>query len=373
MRADELKYWVAFNRIPGLGRAKFLLLEKHFGHLSQAWVASPAALKAGGLDEKTVAAIVETRAGISPDAEMEQLAKLGVRALTWHDDAYPRRLKEIYDPPPVLYLRGALTAQDDWAITVVGTRRCTAYGKEAAEQIAGDLARNRITIVSGLARGIDTIAHQAALGAGGRTIAVTAGGLDTVYPPENVRLAQQTIERGALLSEHPPGVKPLASFFPRRNRIMSGISMGTLVVEGDDGSGALITANLALEQDREVFAVPGSVFSPASRGTNRLIQEGAKLVLDATDILEELNLTVAAHQMELRETLQPDDKERDLLKYLSSEPTHIDQVRRLSGQPMAQVSSALAMLEIKGLVRQVGAMNYVLAREAQARYGVKVE
>jgi DNA processing protein len=370
---DDLSYWVAFNRIPGLGRARFSLLEQHFGTLEQAWHASAAALKAAGLDQRTVQAIVERRPTISPQREMAELARHNVRALTWHDETYPHRLKEIYDPPPLLYLRGGLQARDDWAIAVVGTRRCTAYGRETAHQIVSDLARHGITIVSGLARGIDAVAHQAALEAEGRTIGVLAGGLDTVYPAEHLPLARRVLSAGALVSEHPLGVRPRAEYFPRRNRIMSGLSRGTLVVEAGEGSGALITADLALEQGRDIFAVPGSIFSPASQGTNRLIQEGAKLVLSARDILEELNMTMTVYQAPLPGLAPADATEAAILQRLSAEPTHIDLLRRQTGLPIAVVSSTLAMMELKGLARQVGAMSYIRAKEASASYTVTVQ
>jgi DNA processing protein len=236
------------------------------------------------------------------------------------------------------------------------------------EGIAGDLARSGVTIISGLARGIDSVAHRSALDAGGRTIAVFACGLDIVYPAENLRLAQAIMERGALVSDYPLGTRPKAEHFPRRNRIMSGMSLGTLVVEAGEESGALITARLALEQNREVFAVPGSILSPSSRGTNRLIQDGAKLVRGVKDILEELNLTAVPQQLEMREVVPADETESLVLKRLSAEPTHIDEVCRQSGLPVSTVSSTLAIMELKGMVRQVGGMNYVLAREVRADY-----
>jgi DNA processing protein len=219
-----------------------------------------------------------------------------------------------------------------------------------------------------LARGIDSIAHRTALEAGGRTIAVFACGLDEVYPPENVKLAQAIMEHGALVSEHPLGTRPKKEHFPLRNRIMSGLSLGVLVIEGDLNSGAMITANRALEQNREVFAVPGNVLSPASRGTNRLIKEGAKLVSDVQDILEELNLTMIPQQLEMRDVVPENETESVILKHLSFEPTHIDAVCRTSCLPIAIVSSTLAMMELKGLVRQMGGMNYILAREARTGY-----
>ncbi len=367
--AEELKYWVAFNRIPGIGRVRCSLLLSHFGTLERAWQAEPGELREAGMDAKLVRHIAAQRPEIDPDGELARLQEHRIRPLTWDDPAYPARLKEIYDPPPVLYVRGELLEGDEWAVSVVGTRRPTPYGRQVAEEIAFALAGHRICVVSGLARGIDAIAHRAALEAGGRTLAVLACGLDMVYPPEHAKLAREIMDRGALVSDYPLGTQPRGDYFPRRNRIMSGLSLGVLVVEGDVKSGAMITARLALEQNREVFAVPGSIFSPQSRGTNSLIQEGAKLVQRVEDVLEELNLTMVPQQMEMKELIPATDTEAALLRHISKEPVHIDDVCRQSGLPVSTVSSVLAMLELKGLVRQMGPMAYVRAREAQAAYG----
>ncbi len=365
---SDLKYRVGFNRIQGIGRAKFAQLEGYFGDMERAWNAGAAELKAAGLDTKYIEAIVSARPDISPDAEMDRLEQNHVKALTRNDPAFPARLKEIYDVPPVLYVKGDMTPEDEWTIAVVGTRRATIYGREVTERLVAELVRNRITVVSGLARGIDSIAHRTTLECGGRTIAVFACGLDTVYPPENAKMAQDIIEHGALVSEYPLGTRPQKEHFPMRNRIMSGISLGVLVIEGDVDSGAMITAKWALEQNREVFAVPGSILSPTSTGTNRLIKEGAKLVSDVQDILEELNLTMIPRQMEMRELVPENETESLIIKHLSHEPVHIDQVCRSSCLPIATVSSTLAMMELKGIVRQTGGMNYILAREARANY-----
>lgn len=360
----ERKYWIAFSRVPRIGRVRFSQIEEHFGRLEHAWRATPGELKAAGLDSGTISACIAARDQVDPDAELERLAEHGVHAYTWHDEQYPRSLREIFDRPAVLYVRGSLTPADDWAVAIVGTRRVSVYGRQAAEEMARSLAANRVTVVSGLARGVDAVAHRAALEAGGRTIGVLACGLDLVYPPEHKRLAEQIVERGALLSDYPLGTQPRSEFFPRRNRILSGVSLGVLVVEGDIKSGALITARQALEQNREVFAIPGSIYSPNSRGTNKLIQDGeAKLTLDVQDILAELNLTAAAHQIEMAELVPADETESLLLRHLSAQPAHVDDVRRETGLPIATVTSALAMLELKGLVRQVGRMNYVRTRE----------
>ncbi len=359
---DDLKYWLGFSLIPGIGKVKFDLLEKGFPNMEDAWRASAGELRAAGLDDKAVEAIIGGRARVFPDAEMEKLEKFKIKAVTTKDPEYPARLKEIFDYPPVLFIRGSFLPEDERCLSVVGTRRATVYGRQVTEDMVLELVRNNITIVSGLARGIDVIAHRTALAAGGRTYAVLASGLDIIYPGEHAGMAREIIENGALVSEYPPGVKPKAEHFPRRNRIMSGISLGVLVIEAGEKSGALITANQALEQNREVFAIPGSILSPVSRGTNRLIQAGAKLVTSCADVLEELNLSVAAFQPEMQQVSPESETEAGLLKHLSDQPLHIDELCRLSNMPTSAVSSTLAIMELKGLVRQDGGMNYFMPR-----------
>jgi len=373
IRKEDIKFWVGFSLIPGIGRVKFGQLEAYFKDMENAWKASPAELKQAGLDKNSIRTITSRRPEISLEEEMDKLERYQVQVLTCNTPGYPTRLKEIYDYPPLLYIRGSLIPEDEWCLSVVGTRRATVYGRQVAEEVVTDLARNKITIVSGLAKGIDSVAHHKALEAGGRSLAVFACGLDIVYPGENANLARRLMQQGALISEYPLGTKPKAENFPRRNRILSGLSLGVLVVEAGESSGAMITANLAVEQNREVFAIPGSILSSASKGTNQLIQEGAKLVRDYTDILEELNLTAVAQQIEMKDILPPSDTESQLLKQLGAEPTHIDDVCRLSGLPASTVSSTLAMLELKGMVKQVGSMNYSLTREVREKYRVKVE
>ena len=330
--------------------------------MEAAWSAREGALQAAGLDSRAVSEVVANRGNISPDAEMERLAQANVRAVTWRDEEYPDRLKEIYDPPPVLYVKGAILA-DDWrSIAIVGTRSATPYGKQAASTMARDLVNSGITVVSGLARGIDGVAHHEVVKAGGRTIAVLASGLDIIYPPEHASLATAVSRQGALVSEHPLGVKPRSQQFPRRNRIMSGMTLGTLVIEAGEGSGAVHTVSHALEQGREVFCVPGSIFSPMSKMTNLLIQQGAKLVLTHEDVLQELNLSSIPQQLPLSEVLDlPEGDERSILEHCSLEPLHIDEIRCRCQLPIASVSSTLAMMEFRGLVRQVGGMHYVRA------------
>ena len=369
MDTKELKHWVAFNRIPQIGRARFILLERHFGSLEAAWSASTGDLRAAGLDNRTANSVVSHRPTIDPDAELERLSDGDVRTLTWHDDEYPTRLKEIYDVPPVLYVRGELVPEDERSVAIVGTRRPSAYGREAAHRLSYDIARAGVTVVSGLARGIDAIAHRAALDAGQRTIAVLGSGVDVIYPREHTKLADEIMRNGVLISEHPLGVRPDAKNFPRRNRIMGGTTLGTVVVEGGEGSGALITAGHALAENREVFAVPGNIFSPGSRGTNRLIKEsGAKLVSDYQDVLEELNISSVGQQIEMAALFPQDESESEVIRYVTYDPIHIDEIIRSSALDISTVSGALAMMELKGLVKQVGGMNYMRLKETPAEY-----
>jgi DNA processing protein len=288
------------------------------------------------------------------------------------------RLAAIPDPPPVLYVRGALTDADAFALAMVGTRRPTIYGRDVAEKLATELAAVGVTIVSGLAKGIDTHAHRGALAGGGRTIAVLGHGIDSCYPPENRRLVDQIAERGAVVTDYAVGTGPLAENFPPRNRIISGLSAGVLVVEAGDKSGALITSRFAGEQGRDVFAIPGPITSPASAGCHRLIQDGARLVTQADDILAELNphlAAVSAQQLRLdfgdrapaaaeALPLGVSTAEDRLLALLAEagQPVHADQVARTLEVPIHEITGTLALLEIQGRVRHTGGMCYALAR-----------
>ncbi len=360
----DLPYWLALNRIKGIGPARFRLLLEAFGSAEAAWQADMGAWQAAGIDARTAEAFVRQRTRISPDAERERVATLRVGVLLLKDPAYPRLLREVTLPPPVLYVRGTLSPDDEWAVAIVGTRRASTYGRDTTQRLASDLAAQRITIVSGLARGIDTVAHSAALDAGGRTLAVLGCGPDLVYPPENARLAARILESGAIVTEFPPGTQPEAGNFPARNRLISGLSLAVLVTEAPETSGALITTRFAAEQGRDVFAVPGNVTSRGSTGANRLIQDGARLVLDAQDVLLGLNLHMAPQQMELRAVLPANETEAVLLDYLTTAgaPCHIDDICRNVGLPVAQVSGTLVMMELEGRVRLVGPMTYAKAR-----------
>lgn len=362
MQRADLRYLVGLSLLPGIGPARFHKLLDRFGEPERAWRASEQELLALGVDGKTLPALLERRRSLALDREMERLERLEITALTRDDPVYPPHLKEIYNSPPILYVKGQITRDDDQGIGVVGTRSASIYGKELARRIVPELVQAGLTVVSGMARGIDTVAHHAALDAGGRTVAVLGSGIDVIYPAENRALYARIARQGAVVTEYPLGTKPDAFNFPARNRIISGLSLGTVVVEAQNGSGALITADYALEQNREVFAFPGRATDKGSSGCNRLIREGrAKLVTSTEDILAELDLTVAVQQLEIKAVLPANDDEGSLLALLSHEPVHIDDLARQSTLPTPAVASTLMMLELKGAIRQVGTMSFVLA------------
>ena len=380
--SNDTKFWVALSRVPQLGTVRFRRLESHFGKLENAWNAGFNELKAAGLENRPAQEVVAAKNNSSPDDEMAALERAGVTAVTWNEPGYPSRLKEIADPPAVLYFKGSLLPVDDRSVAIVGTRSPTTYGREAAAALSRGLAETGLTVVSGLALGIDGVAHRTALESGGRTIAVLAGGLDRVYPKEHTGLFKQIQEQGAVVSEQPLGVRPDPRSFPRRNRLISGMSLGSVVIEAAEGSGARWTVYHALDQDREVFCVPGSIFSPASDFTNRMIKEGAKLVAGVSDILEELNIAEVTQglqaprpdskespeQLPLAAADEDEPEEAALLGHLTDAPVHIDNLRRSSGLPITSVSSTLTMLELKGKVKQVGCMHYIRIREAASVY-----
>jgi DNA processing protein len=365
----SLKYWLGFNFVKGVGPAKIQALLDYFGSIEAAWQANEYQLRQIGIDGRTINSFLTMRDKLDLEAELARLEAQGIWLLVWDSPQYPRYLREAPNPPPLLYCQGELLEADRWAVAVVGTRRLTAYGKQVTHELVSGLVRSNVTIVSGLAKGIDSIAHQVAVDMGGRTIAVLGSGLDYIYPAQNRALANRILDgQGAIISEYALGVKPDAKNFPPRNRIISGLSLGVVIVEAGSRSGALITANFALEQNREVFAVPGNINSPASKGTNRLIQQGAKPVLDVEDILEELNLTMVLDQVAVQKVAPDSAEEALLLNHLSHQPVHVDVLSRECGLPSSMVSSTLTLMELKGMVQQVGGMNYVLIREAETEY-----
>jgi len=364
----DKRYWIGFNLIKGIGAVRMQALIQHFGDLEVAWRAAPIDLARAGLSLKLIERIVQARQHVDLEKVWAKIEAQGIKILTWEDEMYPQRLKEIDQPPPVLYIRGSYLPDDLFAVAIVGTRRVTAYGRQITEELAVYLASNGITVVSGLARGVDAIAHQTALKAGGRTIGVLGSGVDKIYPPEHRGLAEKMTESGAIVSDYAPGTPPDASNFPPRNRIISGLSLAVVVIEAGETSGALITAEFAAEQGREVFAVPGSILAPQSKGTNKLIQNGALPLLSVNDLMQALNLTRMGEHKAARKFIPSDETEARLMAVLSEEPLHVDAIRNQTELPIEKVSATLALMELKGMVRQVGGMNYVAVREVQSDY-----
>ncbi len=367
---DPRAYWVGFNMVKGIGAVRMRMLLDFFGDLKIAWQAPGEALRAAGLPAKPLETLLQIRYQVDLEKVWQKILDQGIQVLTWEDAHYPRRLKEIEQAPPVFYMRGMLSPEDDWAVAVVGTRRVTPYGRQVADELARFLAGHGITVVSGLARGVDMIAHQTALRSGGSTIAVLGSGVDKIYPPEHERLAAEIMQHGAVISDYAPGTNPDAANFPPRNRIISGLSLATVVVEAGETSGALITATFAAEQGREVFAVPGPIYAPNSKGTNRLIRDGARPLLNMEEILDVLKLGRIEEKRSARKILPGDAREAQLLACMSSTAMHIDEITNHSGLPIDQVSATLAMMELKGMVQQVGGMTYAVICETQSNYGV---
>lgn len=362
---DERAYWVVLSMAAGIGPVRFQHLLEICGGARQAWQATDLELAAAGLERRTAESLRRLRARTSPESVAARLATLGIRALTLLDDDYPGLLRQVADPPPVLFVRGRLTPHDGLTVALVGTRQATTYGQAVAQRLARDLASAGVTVVSGLANGVDTHAHRATLEAGGRTIAVLGNGLDQVYPPENTGLARQIVdmEAGALISEFAPGIPPDAVNFPRRNRVISGLSMATIIVEAGERSGALITADFALEQGREVMVVPGSILNPMSLGCNELLKQGATPVTSARDVLDALDAQPITTTPATAARGAPvlDAQETSVWQALGGEPRHIDDLARTLGVRSGDVSATLAFLELRGLARQVGSMLYTRA------------
>lgn len=362
---------MGFNLVKGIGAVRLKQIIDFFGTLEIAWNSPQEGFLAAGLPSKVVENFQQVRRQVDLDLIMANIEKKRVKVMTWEDSEYPRRLKEINQAPPVLFINGSINVEDDWAVAVVGTRRVTPYGRQVTAEIARFLAQNGVTVVSGLARGVDAIAHQTAIQAGGRTIAVLGNGVDVVYPPEHRKLASDIALQGALVSDYPLGTPPDGVNFPPRNRIISGLSLATVVVEAGEKSGALITAEFAVEQGRDVFAVPGSILTPQSEGTNRLIEQGARPLLKMAEILDALKLEQIPEKQLTRKLNPASAVEKNLLNCLSQDPMHVDELCGLSGLPINQVSATLTMMELKGMVTQVGGMNYVAAREAKGNYLAK--
>ena len=356
----ELLDNLRLNLIPGAGPRTQQVLIESFGSATNILSAKASELQqVPGVGPKLAQAISAARSTIDAESELQACNDAGIQLITRDADQYPRSLLEIPDPPTLLYCKGTVLDQDELAIGMVGSRRCTVYGRQQAERLAGALARAGVTIVSGLARGIDAVAHRAALAANGRTFAVTASGLNNIYPPEHAELAQQVSDHGALLCESRLQQRPSAGLFPQRNRIISGLSVGVIVVEAARNSGALHTARHAMEQGREVMAVPGRVDSLASEGCHDLIRDGVTLIRNVDDVMESLgpliNPVISDDKGEihsLRE-LSLNEREREVLNLITSDPQHIDEVLRATDIEASRVLATLTVLEMKRMIRRL--------------------
>ncbi len=362
----EQAFYVALSQAPGIGAKRFKILIENFKTAEKVWNA-PDKILAEILDRAVYEKFKVFRETNDPEKILDAVFAKDIKVLTLLDKNYPERLKQIFDPPPVLYIKGDILPEDNLALAVVGTRRITNYGKEVTEILVRELSNAGLTIVSGLARGVDSLAHKVALENNGRTIAVLGCGVDIVYPPQNTKLAEEIINNGALISEYTPGTEPIPGHFPARNRIISGLSLGTLVTEADEKSGSLITAGLALEQNREVFAVPGPIYSRLSQGPSSLIKQGAKLVSKAEDILEELKMNSQlriqkSEENKLIEIKGESKDEQMIIDLLENETKHIDELCREARLESSKLTALLTTMELKGQIQSQGGGNYSLKR-----------
>lgn len=365
MALPENIFLHTFNLLPQLGPVRLLKLLCFFGSAKQAYCADAEAFRTAGLEPEVIELVLRHRSGCSPEAEAEKLDCERIRLLGFQDSDYPKLLKEIPKPPPLLYYKGVMENPEELCIAVIGTRKITNYGRVVTPELVAPLVDAGAVIVSGLAYGVDTAAHQVAIDRHGRSIAVVGGGLDekSLYPKPHLLAAEQIVEHGgALLSEYPIGTPPLKHHFIARNRIISGLSVATLVVECDTNSGSLITARYALDQNRQLFAVPGPIYSSQSRGPNNLIKMGASIVTDAGDILSDLNLKALPQEQHARAAFGDSPAECALLALLTPEPVPINELIKQSGLQAGEAMSALTMLEMKGKTRNLGGQQYVLSR-----------
>lgn len=352
--SEKLSSWIMLSKLSSAGHTGAIRLLEDFGSPEKIFSTPLEKLsRVSKIDKSTISFIRDELPKISLRRDFELIKKLNIKLVTCKDPVYPDSLNSVSYPPVLLYVRGQLREEDKIAVAVVGTRRATSYGKVAARKLARELAREHITVVSGMARGIDTCAHQGALEEGGRTVAVLGNGVDVVYPGENKSLMKEIITKGAVVSEFSLGTRPLARNFPRRNRIISGLSLGVVVAEAPLKSGALITADFALEQGREVFSVPGVITNPYSEGSNRLIKEGAKIVENVYDILEELRISPVKKENRPSVDHQLSFEEKAVFDQLAFNPSHIDEIVKKSGLSVAKACDILMRLQLKGIVREL--------------------
>ena len=360
---EERLSWLAFSAFKGIGPKKFALLKNYFGSAQKAWQAREGELLAIGLGPKLASQLVKFRRDFNPDSYFLRLRENEIECYFLDDNRYPESLKKIDSPPFVLYGKGTISPRDKLAMAVVGTRRMTNYGSQVTENLVSQLVKAGLTIISGLARGVDSLAHRVALRTGGRTIGVLACGLDLVYPPENLGLVREiTNGHGSVVSEFPLGTKPIPENFPARNRLISGLSLGTLVIEAPKKSGTLITACHAAEQGREVFAVSGPITSANAAGPAYLIKMGAKLVFEVNDILEELGLDKENKIKGLKEIISENPEEEMILALLKDQAKSINNLVQESGFDSGQVMKLISLMEIKGQVENLGNMLYSIKK-----------
>lgn len=356
---DNIAYLLALHSIDGLGPVRLKSLLSFFKDPKVVWEADLREIKQIGLPQPTIDLFLETRKKLDPLKYLEEIKSWGINWVTIFDDNYPKPLSQIYDPPIVLYFKGEISPSDERAIAVVGTRKITGYGKAVTENFVADLVKAGLTIVSGLARGVDSCAHQKTLNEGGRTLAVLGGGLNNIYPPENISLSEKIIDgHGAIISEFPPDYPSMPGNFPARNRIISGLSKGVLVTEAAQDSGSLITARLALEQGKDVFAIPGPITSTLSYGGIELIREGARPVVEAKEILDELGIDQVKGERLKVKSEELSQSEKLILGILEQEEQHLDEISRSLNIPVGEVSASLLKMEIKGLVQNLGSGRY---------------
>ena len=359
---NDTERLLILNMVEDLGSVRTQKLLEHFGSLKEVFCAKEdALLRVEDIGHKIAQKMIQSIKDIDIKQELDLIEKHGVKVITFLDDNYPKNLKNIYDPPVILYVKGEILPQDNISVAIVGSRLASFYGMKTAERLSFELASRGITVTSGLARGIDSSAHKGALKAKGRTLAVLGSGILNIYPKEHIKLAEEISERGAVISEFPMRTIPDRGNFPKRNRIISGLSLGVVVVEAAERSGALITSDIAMEQGRDVFSIPGKIDSVTSKGTNKLIKQGAKLAETADDILEELNLEITTELKGYRQNLHPILDKRETLVYnlLSSEPRYIDELSEGSGIAITEISRILLNLEMKRLTRQLPGKNFV--------------
>ena len=349
------KYLVALCSFTDFGPRRVTLLINYFKNAKRAWNVEKKDLLEVGVKDNLADKFIKYRNSFNCDKYFSSLEQKGISYIVKEDKLYPKNLKELDDAPVVLYYLGKLSIFDENAVAIVGTRKMTYYGKEVTEKFSSELASLGITIISGLARGIDSVAHRSALNMGGRTIAVIASGLDNIYPPENIKLANDIVKSGgAILSEYPLGYPALPVNFPSRNRIVSGLSKAVVVIEGYKKSGTLLTASSAAQQGKTVFAVPGQITSPMSEAPHYLLQNGAKWAFCPKDILDELSLEVKVDRDKVAKVLPDSRDEEKIIKLLEAEPLHLDELVRISGGNVSKISSTLMSMRLKGLVKEVG-------------------